>query len=45
MVRYLARYTSRIAISNHRVKAVDEATRKVTFEWTDYRNEGQEKAV
>lgn len=40
VVRYLARYTSRIAISNQRIKSVDESTRKVTFEWTDYRNGG-----
>ena len=41
VVRYLARYTSRIAISNHRIKRVDESSRKVTFEWTDYRNGGR----
>lgn len=40
VVRYLARYTSRIAISNHRIKAVDKTARTVTFEWTDYRNGG-----
>lgn len=40
VVRYLARYTSRIAISNQRIKAVDETSRRVTFEWTDYRNNG-----
>jgi hypothetical protein len=43
VVRYLARYTSRIAISNQRIKRIDEPTRKVTFEWTDYRN-GARKA-
>jgi len=43
VVRYLARYTSRIAISNQRIKRIDESSRKVTFEWTDYRN-GARKA-
>lgn len=41
VVRYLARYTSRIAISNQRILSVDEATRKVTFQWTDYRNDAR----
>ena len=41
VVRYLARYTSRIAISNQRIKRVDEPSRKVTFEWIDYRNGGR----
>ncbi len=38
VVRYLARYTSRIAISNHRIIRVDSNNRSVTFSWTDYRN-------
>lgn len=41
VIRYLARYTSRIAISNQRVKAIDPVNRKVTFEWKDYRNGGR----
>lgn len=41
VIRYLARYTSRIAISNQRVKAVDPINRKVSFEWKDYRNGGR----
>ena len=41
VVRYLARYTSRIAISNHRIERVDQSTREVTFAWTDYRNGGR----
>ena len=40
VVRYLARYTSRIAISNQRLTAVDEEARTVSFVWTDYRNGG-----
>lgn len=41
VVRYLARYTSRIAISNQRIKHVNQSTRKVTYQWTDYRNGGR----
>lgn len=38
VVRYLARYTSRIAMSNQRIKRVDEKARTVTFEWKDYKD-------
>ncbi len=36
VVRYLARYTSRIAISNQRITCVDEENETVSFEWKDY---------
>ena len=36
VVRYLARYTSRIAMSNQRIKGIDEEERTVTFEYKDY---------
>jgi hypothetical protein len=45
VVRYLARYTSRIAISNHRIKRVDEHDRTVTFEYKDYRDGGKTKEM
>ena len=38
VVRYLARYTSRIAMSNHRIKHIDKAERTVSFEWKDYKD-------
>ncbi|MEM7026202.1 MAG: transposase, partial [Pseudomonadota bacterium] len=41
VVRYLARYTSRIAMSNRRITRVDEEKRTVDFEWKDYRNGGR----
>jgi len=41
VVRYLARYTSKIAISNHRITRVDELARTVSFKWKDYRNGGR----
>lgn len=43
VVRYLARYTSRIAMSNQRIKAVDTKEETVTFSWKDYRNDGRQK--
>lgn len=43
VVRYLARYTSRIAMSNSRLVAVDAERREVTFRWKDYRDGGRSK--
>lgn len=45
VVRYLARYTSRIAMSNQRIKRVDERERTVSFEYKDYRDEGRTKEM
>jgi hypothetical protein len=36
VLHYLARYTHRVAISNHRLVAVTDET--VTFRWKDYRH-------
>jgi hypothetical protein len=41
VLRYLARYTHRVAISNRRLISVDE--KGVTFKWKDYRLEGPER--
>ena len=41
VVRYLARYTSRIAMSNHRIRRVDDRAKTVSFAWKDYRNGGR----
>ena len=41
VLRYLARYTHRVAISNRRLLACDE--KGVTFKWKDYRIEGPER--
>lgn len=38
VVRYLARYTSRIAMSNQRIKRIDEQQRTVSFEYKDYKD-------
>jgi len=39
VLAYLSRYTHRVAISNHRLIAMDE--RGVTFRWKNYRLKGQ----
>jgi hypothetical protein len=41
VLRYLARYTHRVAISNRRLIACDDKT--VTFRWKDYRVEGPDR--
>jgi Putative transposase/Transposase zinc-binding domain len=41
VLRYLARYTHRVAISNSRLIAFDD--NGVTFKWKDYRLEGPER--
>lgn len=41
VVRYLARYTSRIAMSNARITGVDAESREVSFRWKDYRDGGR----
>ena len=41
VLRYLARYTHRVAISNRRLVALDD--NNVTFKWKDYRIEGRER--
>jgi ssDNA-binding Zn-finger/Zn-ribbon topoisomerase 1 len=41
VLRYLARYTHRVAISNRRLIAYDD--NGVTFKWKDYRLEGPER--
>jgi hypothetical protein len=41
VLRYLARYTHRVAISNRRLVSLDD--KRVTFKWKDYRLEGPER--
>jgi hypothetical protein len=42
VLAYLSRYTHRVAISNSRLVALDDAG--VTFTWKDYRAKGRERA-
>lgn len=39
---YLGRYTHRIAISNHRLQHWDADLGQVTFQWKNYRQQGEE---
>src|ERR1700730_13590768 len=41
VLRYLARYTHRVAISNRRLLSLDD--NGITFKWKDYRLEGPER--
>jgi len=43
VVQYLGRYTHRVAISNHRLLAIDDGA--VTFSWKDYRQDGRVKTL
>jgi hypothetical protein len=43
VLQYLARYTHRVAISNHRI--VNVADGKVTFRWKDYAHKGKQKLM
>jgi len=43
VVRYLARYTHRSAISNGRILAVED--KRVTFRYKDYRQEGRRRCM
>ena len=43
VLRYLARYTHRIAISNRRIISVDDTS--VGFTWKDYRDGGKQKCM
>jgi hypothetical protein len=42
-LRYLGRYTHRIAISNHRLQAFDGE--HVTFRWKDYAHGGKQRKM
>ena len=41
VLRYLSRYTHRVAISNRRIVAVDDSS--VSFRWKDYRIDGPDR--
>jgi hypothetical protein len=43
VIEYLGRYTHKIAISNHRLKAMDD--RQVTFAYKDYKASGLKKQM
>ena len=43
VLQYLARYTHRVAISNHRILSVDETN--VTFQWKDYAHHNKRRKM
>jgi hypothetical protein len=43
VLQYLARYTHRVAISNHRIVSVDDSY--VTFRWKDYAHGSQQRTM
>jgi hypothetical protein len=43
VLQYLARYTHRVAISNHRIVAINEFY--VTFRWKDYTHHNQQRTM
>ena len=43
VIEYLGRYTHKVAISNHRIKSVDNG--QVTFSWKDYRHGDVQKEM
>lgn len=45
VVKYLGRYTHKVAISNHRITAIDKANNTVTFNYKDYRSNGTKKQL
>jgi hypothetical protein len=45
VIEYLGRYTHKIAISNHRILAIDKEKRKVTFSLKDYKKEGKKTTL
>jgi hypothetical protein len=44
VVEYLGRYTHKVAISNHRIKAIDDQG-NVTFQYKDYADESKQKLM
>jgi hypothetical protein len=43
VLQYLARYTHRVAISNHRIEAVTDS--HVTFRWKDYAHHSRQRTM
>ncbi len=43
VLKYLARYTHRVAISNHRLIAIENG--EVTFQWKDYASDGKQRTM
>jgi hypothetical protein len=45
VIEYLARYTHKVAISNHRICSIDEQQQTVTFDYKDYADHSKQKQM
>lgn len=45
IIEYLGRYTHKVAVSNHRIKAIDDAKRTVTFTAKNYKKGGKKELL
>lgn len=45
VIEYLSRYTHKVAITNKRIKAVDDKAHSVTFDYKDYAANGTQKQM
>jgi hypothetical protein len=45
VIEYLARYTHKVAISNHRIQSINNEAGTVTFNYKDYANAGLQKQM
>ncbi len=45
VIEYLGRYTHKVAITNNRIKAVDDKNKTVIFDYKDYGNNGTQKQM
>ena len=45
VIEYLGRYTHKVAISNHRIRSIDEQQQTVTFDYKDYTDQSKQKQM
>jgi putative transposase/transposase-like zinc-binding protein len=45
VIEYLGRYTHKVAISNHRIRSINDQEGLVTFDYKDYADEGKQKQM
>lgn len=45
VIEYLGRYTHKVAITNLRIKSIDELNKTVTFQYKDYADENKQKLM
>ena len=45
VIEYLGRYTHKVAISNHRIRSINDEDDTVTFDYKDYANQNKQKQM